>query len=1098
MTPHPSRPLVTSETSRSNKGRAVRRLASALAVAVVALLVSAGAAVAAPIWNLSIHHNQTNFPPGGSAQYWFEVINVGDQPSSGTVTLTVQLPPGLTRKAVRFNDTFGSYPWSCPGSAGASTVTCTTSAAIARHGQSRDISLVVNVAADAEGELTATAQVEGGGAAAPASASEATRIDPEPAAFGVLPDSWAPDFFEADGITPFRQAGGHPPLGSFVFDLNSVDAPTPDQPEQKLPPENVRNLQVDLPQGFVGDPTAVDECTPAQLSAVECPPSSQVGRFDAIIAPVATFFTFTPFTAGVFNMTHPKGNVADLAFLFRGNPTHIRATLDPKRDYAIQTVVTNINETAPIFSQRLTLWGVPADPSHDSERCPSFHGFGETDQSCPAETNRKPFLTVPTDCTADPAMTIFNYDSWQNTGVFGPPATYDMPGKFTGCEAVQEKFEPSASITPTKKVAATPTGLDVQISVPYHDDPDGVSTPPIRQLRVTLPEGVTVNPSFADGLNGCTEAQIGITHAGVPDEQKVTCPDQSRIGSIELSSPLLPAPLKGSLFLAKQMDNPLNSLFALYAVIHDTEERGVLIKLPGRLDLDPSTGQVTTTFDDLPQFPVENLTVGFRSGDRAPLVNPPTCGTKTITVGVSTWTRPDRVLPLESSYEIESGAGGAPCVNDRAALPFAPKLRAGAHNPLAGSFSPFVFRLTRSDGEQELTGLEAELPPGLSGKLAGVAECPDSVIASIPRTPGTAVAEKANPSCPLASRVGRINAGAGAGPLPYYIPGSVYLAGPYKGAPFSLAIVTPATSGGIDLGNVVTRAALHVDSEDAHIRVVADPIPTVLHGVPIHLRDIRVITDRPEFTINPSSCLEGRVTGMAKGAGSLLGSAADDTASVVSDRFQVGGCSALGFKPKLALSLRGGTRRGDYPALRARLRVRSHDANIKRAVVTLPRSMFLAQEHIVTICTRVQYAADQCPAGSVYGFARASTPLLSEPLAGPVYLRASDNPLPDLVAKLRGRITVNLVGRIDSVRERLRTSFETAPDVPVTSFELAMRGGKKGLIVNSRNLCLRKERAATKFTGHSGAVSITRPVVKEQRCKKKKKRARKTRKGTRR
>jgi hypothetical protein len=1082
---------------------------SALIIILVLAALASGptaSAVAGPVLNLDLHHSPTNFPSGGRGEYWIDVSNLGDEATSGPITLTVNLPSGLTRKSVTVGDAgpFGAYnlPWSCPGSPGATTVVCTTNGSIPRFEAARDIFVIANVAANASGARLAKATVTGGGspAAPPASgcaalvaacAQELTPIGASPAGFGIGEGSFVADFFEADGVTPVRQSGAHPPVATFAFDFTSIAGPKPNDPDGQRPAGDARHLQVDLPPGFLGDPTAVSECTPAELTVANCPVESQVGIIDlSLVAPEASHVWNRP--TGVFLMTHPRGAITDLGFSVVGNPVHVRASLDPANGYSIRTTVDDINETLPPFGSKLTIWGVPADPSHDSQRCPGWVGF--TDKECASSSPRKAFITVPFQCETDMRMKLTRYDSWQASGSFGPDVFYDLPGQFTGCDKSQAEFHPAASIAPSAARADTPTGLSVDVSVPFNNDPDGIMPSPVKRFQVKLPVGVTVNPSFADGLEGCTEEQIGISHSGIPDKDPVTCPDQSRIGAMELSTTLLPKPaelqsdcpgtaaLQGSLYLAKQQANPLDSLFAIYAIVHDCEHRGVLVKLPGRMDLDPETGQITTTFDDLPQFPFDHLSVQFRSGDRAPLINPSTCGTKVISGTFNTWAQPEVDVPVNSSYAVTEGSGGAPCSSDAAARPFAPRLSAGAANPLAGAYSPFILRVSRNDGEQELTKIALDLPKGLAGKLAGVQECPDSVLASIPTAAGTGAAEKANPSCPPGSEVGYLNAGSGAGPLPFYIRGSVYLAGPYKGAPLSIAAVTPAVAGGIDLGNVVIRTALHVDPADSHIHAVSDPLPTILHGVPIHLRDVRVVMDRPNFTINPTNCSEMPVRGEAGGAGASLADPGDDVSAPLTDRFQVGGCADLPFKPKISFRLKGGTHRGDYPAFSSTLTARPGDSNIGSAVVALPHSEFLAQNHIRTVCTRVQFAADQCPPGSIYGSARAVTPLLSEPIEGQVILRSSDNPLPDLVAVLKGKISANLVGRIDAVHGGIRTTFDRVPDVPVTEFTLAMKGGKAGLLENSRNLCNRPARVQVTFVGQNGKVALQRPVLRNS-CK---------------
>jgi len=368
------------------------------------------------------------------------------------------------------------------------------------------------------------------------------------------------------------------------------------------------------------------------------------------------------------------------------------------------------------------------------------------------------------------------------------------------------------------------------------------------------------------------------------------------------------------------------------------------------------------------------------------------------------------------------------------------------------------------------------------GKLAGVGKCPEAAIATAKAKTGKA--ELSNPSCPSGSQIGRILAGAGVGSVLTYVGGKIYLAGPYKGAPLSVVVITPAVAGPFDVGTVVVREGLDLDPETAEVQVdgaASDPIPHILAGIPLKLRDLRVYVDRDKFILNPTSCDPSATKAVLFGSFLDVFSPADDIAVNLSDRFQAANCRNLGFGPKLKLSLKGGTRLGDFPGLRATLKARPADANIGAVQVTLPRSAFLEQAHLNNICTRVQFRAENCPKGSIYGHARAITPLLEDPIEGPVLLRSSNHKLPDLVIALKGLVDVNVVSRIDSHKGALRSSFESVPDAPIDKFVLTMKGGKKGLIVNSRNLCAARSRAKVTFSGQNGKVSKLRPVLKA-RC----------------
>ena len=412
---------------------------------------------------------------------------------------------------------------------------------------------------------------------------------------------------------------------------------------------------------------------------------------------------------------------------------------------------------------------------------------------------------------------------------------------------------------------------------------------------------------------------------------------------------------------------------------------------------------------------------------------------------------------------------------------------------MAGTYSPFLFRLSREDNEQELSQVTTVLPPGLVAKIAGIPFCPEAVIKSISTAEGTGAAEAAHPACPAASQIGSVSAGLGAGPGPNYFPGKAYLAGPYKGAPLSLAVVAPGIAGPFDLGNVVVRVALYVDPNSTQVKAVSDPFPTILHGVILRVRDVRLRFDRPQTTINPTNCSPMSVNGLITGVGGSLLSTADDSLFAASTPFQVGSCSDLSFKPKLAFRLFGGTHRGSHPKFKATLTMPPGGANIASTSVALPHSEFLDQGHIGTVCTRVQFSSgggngEGCPAASVYGSATAKSPLLDETLTGNVYLRSSSHELPDLVVALKGKIPVNVVGRVDSVNGGIRNTFEMVPDAPVDTFTLTLAGGNKGLLVNRRDICKAPAKATAKFNGQNGDKVTLHPELKSA-CPKAKKKA---------
>jgi hypothetical protein len=870
------------------------------------------------------------------------------------------------------------------------------------------------------------------------------------------------------------QAGAHPDF-SISFNLT----PLPSLEELISSNATLKTTVTDTPPGLVGNPEAVGKCRysqilPSTAGVDDCPLDSQVGFVEIRIG----FVEVEPFTVVVvplYAMDTPPNRLATLAFKVEGSVIVLDVTVRPD-DQGLRVTARNNpqNQFAPVSGITLHVWGVPGDPSHDLQRCENLNRDTPEhlcDGNKPPTPNpgipRKAFFTNPTVCEPQQSSSIQVSSWWQEpAGVLSDPVVDTDPG-FTGCN--QLDFSPTIEAKATTTLADSPSGLDFKLHLPQNTDPDGLAEAHLKDTVVTFPKGFTVNPSSANGLGACSLAQVGLE-----TDSLVQCPDSSKLGTVEVNTPVLANPLHGELYLAEQGKNPFNSLIALYLVAKGPG--GLLIKTPGKVETDPATGQLTTVFNEVPQVPFEDLSVNLFTGARGALKTPSTCGTFTTTSQMTPWTSPEGAdaFPADS-FQITQGPGGGACIASEDKAPNSPAFNAGTVDPTAGAYSPFVLKLARADGSQEIKAIDTTLPPGLVGKLAGTTYCPEAALSAAQTKSGAE--EQASPSCPLSSEVGTINVAAGAGPAPYNAQGTAYLAGPYKGAPLSLAIITPAVAGPFDLGVVVVRAALDLDPESFQIKATSDPIPTILQGIPLEIRTISLNVDRPSFTLNPTSCDPMAITGQSISV--------FDQAASLSNRFQVGECARLGFKPKLAIKLKGGTKRGQNPALTATLTYpKGAYANIASASVALPRSEFLDNSHIGTVCTRVQYAANQCPPKSVYGFARATSPLLEGALEGPVYLRSSSNELPDLVMGLRGQIDVDVVGRIDSTKGGgLRTTFDRVPDAPVSKFTLKMKGGKKGLLENSENLCLSDNKATARFIGQNGKVSEQRPVVKPTGCK---------------
>jgi hypothetical protein len=1054
------------------------RIAALLLLPAAALPAAAQAAATAPAWTIASTATPTNFALGDTEDvYRLTIINSGGaiaDASTEPITVTDTLPPGLEATAISaLNQGLGTGSTACT----LATLTCSFSGSDGSVEPGRLVTVYVTVSVPSgfhQGSVTNTGTVSGGGAPA-ASTTEDTLISASPAGFGV--QSFAFSTPEADG-SPARQAGGHPYATTTTFFLNTVRVGG--GARSLRPAQNVKDVAVELPPGLVGNPGATPKCEPADFAAARCPPGSQVGEatiFTAAGGNNATELAGSYFQVPVYSTVPQDGSPAEFKFKILTATQLLRAHVRSDGDYGITVESADVYEgVAWVIGASVTFWGVPADPSHDPVRgleCltdNNCHGGGPP----PTDLALKPFLRSPTRCGL-PETTSLSADSWRSAGVFGPPSLSISPSA-VGCN--QLPFKPRIEARPTTNLADSPSGLDFDLHIPQDfAHPAARETADLRDATVTLPAGIAVNPSSADGLAACTPSQIGLT---TPIGQApihftaapAACPDAAKIGSVEVDSPLLDHPLPGAVYVAEPYANPFGTLLAIYIAVYDPQS-GVVVKLPGKVSPNPVTGQLTTSFEENPQLPFEDFKLHFFGGPRAALKTPATCGTFTTNSDLTPWSSPEGANATPSDhFEVTSGPGGA-CAGTEAEEPNRPRFEAATLYPIAGSYSPFLLHLRREDGSQVFKSLNITLPPGMVGRLAGIPYCLDADLAAAELKTG--VTEREAPSCPTASQVGTVTVGAGAGPLPFYVQGKVFLAGPYKGAPLSLAIVTPATAGPYDLGTVVVRTALNVDPTTAQITAKTDPIPSILQGVPLDIRSIAVKMDRPNFTLNPTNCEAMSVVGTAV---STLGQAAP-----LSNRFQVGACRALDFEPTLYTRLFGATHRGAHPRFRAVLKMKGGEANISRAAVTLPHSEFLDQAHIKTVCTRVQFAEGQvpgekCPPGSIYGHARAVTPLLDRPLEGPVYLRSSSHKLPDLVAALNGQIDVALDGRIDSVHGGIRNIFEAVPDAPVSKFILTMKGGSKGLLVNSTNICKGDNGVVAKFTGQNGATHDIDPSLK--------------------
>jgi hypothetical protein len=1086
--------------------RKTTMLGAALLCVAAAFLPAAAQGAAGPAWSLSLTPMPSNFAPGfdPEPQYLLLATNIGAAPTAGSVQIEATLPPGLVPSDTRAISTQpGAGAPDCDIEPVLRKVTCESTDPL---GSSRLLLLQIVVEVSATpGTYVTEALVKGGGAAE-VKTSMPTAVGDDPIPFGFLPGFTAP--LSEEGGEPALLAGSHP------YQLTTAFAfPTKDPGDGLTNDGHPRNITVELPRGLLGNPAASPVlCTEVQLTGMEgCPDESQVGLADVttiVGGQGSSGISSTP----LYNMVAPPGSVAEVATNVAkvGIFAHIFASVRSEDDYGISATTPDVIAlgTQPIFSVQAQIWGDPGSAAHDEVRGDCVKAL--VPEQCPVTGSDQAFVTMPVECPNTRLHFEARADTWEEPSPqFEEHRTHYESADLTGnpvtvedCEAL--KFEPQIQARPTTNLSDSPSGLDFTLRQPQDTLLGSRATAILKDAAIAFPAGLAVNPAQAAGLGACSEAQVGFTGTDPEgilhfSERPQSCPDAAKLGTIEATSPALVQrnedhevevdpetgapflePLHGSIYIASPFENPFGSLVAVYFVVED-KQTGIVAKLAGEAKLDPANGRITTYFKASPEVPIEDIKVHLFGGARGSLITPPACGRFTTTAALTPWSAPPGkdAGPADAFQTTATPLGGA-CPASEAGLPNAPKLVAGTLSPSAGKYSPLLFKLSRTDGTQRLGKIEATLPPGLSAKLAGVGICSEADIARARsrEAPQKGVTEQADPSCPASSELGTATAAAGAGPTPYYTSGRVYLAGPYKGAPLSTVAIAPAVAGPFDLGAVVVRAALYLDPATAQGRVVSDPLPQVLHGVPVDLRSVAVRAERPDFTLNPTSCSEKSFGGIAL---STLGAPAS-----LFERFQVGGCGALPYKPKLSARLYGPINRGGHPRLRSVFTARAGDANTKAISFTFPKSEFIDQAHFRTICTRVQFAAKQCPAGSVYGHVKAYSPLLDYPVEGPVYLRSSVHKLPDVVLTLHGPpyqpLFFEAAGRVDSVKGGLRVRFQSVPDAPLSRVILTAQGGKKGLFQNSTNICKGTHRATLLLDAQNGKVHDTMPVVKAQ-CK---------------
>jgi hypothetical protein len=1088
--------------------------AALLAIALCGLALGVPAVASAtpsPWWHLISRTQPTVLPVGGEATLFVQGVNLGDARTSGPSTVTDHLPPGLTvveeegvpqvqfyafsfqRGRLNLGPT-GPFTFLHPCTVTTTTVSCTTPefnpAILPPLKPYEYIEMRVKVKVGAGvGSVANQTEVSGGGAPAVSETKQVT-VGSGSVPFGVEEFSLVP---EEEGGRIDTRAGSHPFQLTTTFSLNQNSDPA-------SPPGLARNLQFKLPPGLVGNATALPRCSDLDFRHVTeggivdlCPGSTAVGVALITIDEPENLELVT-FPVPLFNLVPERGEPARFGFELLGSPVTLDTSVRTGEDYGVTASVNNITELANFLSSTVAFWGVPGAAEHDSSRgwgCLVGNSWAEeSGQPCTPASQSKPapFLTLPTSCGPfEPSVEGASWPTKENkSGLRFAPVKYALKDSFGRSLSIgacdQLSFNPSIEVTPDVQSASTPTGLTTTVHVPQevNENSTGLASSNVKDISVKLPEGVTLNPAGAGGLEACSEAQIGflpaISSSGnlhfSPRLPSPFCPAASKIGTAKITTPLLSEPLEGAVYLATQNANPFGSLVAMYIVAEDPAA-GVLVNLPGEVSLDQQTGRVTATVDDNPPLPFENAELHFFGGSRAPLSTPTHCGTYTTEASFTPWSGNPPVA-ASSSFQITSGPDGGPCPG--AALPFSPTLAGGTTNIQAGAFTPLTTTISRPDGDQNIQSVSLKMPPGFSGLISSLTPC--------------AEAQANAGTCGPESLIGHTVVSVGLGGEPFTVRGGeVFLTGPYRGAPFGLSIVNPAKAGPFDLGKVIVRAKLEIDRQTAQVNVVTDPsgpfaIPRILDGIPLQIRHVNVTVDRPGFSINPTNCNPLSITGSV---------ASDEGAdAAVAIPFQVTNCAQLKFTPKFTVSTSGRTSKANGAALITKLSYpklpQGSEANIAKVKVSLPRQLPSRLTTLQKACLDTVFRVNpaNCPKESIVGHAKVSTPLLPVPLAGPAYFVSHGNEaFPSLTIVLQGdNVTVELVGATQIRKGVTTTTFRSTPDTPFSQFELILPQGKFSALTTNANLCKNRNKLImpTELQGQNGAEIKTNTKISVTNC----------------
>jgi hypothetical protein len=1018
-------------------------------VPLAALAPAAASAAGRPIWKVVSISEPTNLPPSGEGRIVVKAVNVGDGSTDGSpVTVSATLGAGLTASAIAGGELFnhewaylqigGSrYPMSCSAPP---ALSCTTSEVIAT-GDMLEVVIPVNVGAGVS-SVTEQASVSGGGAEGVASVSAHHTVSAVPAGFGIAPGSLIV-------AASTRQAGAHPDLTT-AFTLSTVGFNTP--------AGNLKDVKVDLPPGLVGNTIGMPRCPSKEVSAYPaiCPTDTIVGT--AITTVQSGYGPGRAIPSPVFSITPSPGEPAAFEFKAVFIPVRLDTSVLSDGNYAVRVTSADLSEVLPVLASEVTIWGVPADHEGPGPLYYGLLGGPLSDGPFPGRT-RVPLLSNPTQC-AEPLTEELSADAWGAPGVFDSQSV--SMGTPSGCSTLA--FSGALSMLPDTLEAGEPAGYTLALHLPQSNDANAQARPAVKKVVTALPMGTVISPSAAWGLQACSDEQFygpaserGKQQPALPG----SCPREAQVGTVTVRSPALELPLAGQVYLAQPDCAPCTpedaqdgKMVRLFLQALSEGESGIVVKLEGHGQINQQTGQMTVTFEGNPQLPFSDLKLTLGGGSRATLANPRQCGPASTSMDLEAWSAPfTSDVPLVSTFEINKG-----CITPQ----FNPSFVAGTTSIQAGEYSPFTVSFGRQDADQFLNGLQMQMPPGMIGSLTGVTLCKEP--------------QAAEGSCSQESLIGHTQVLTGPGQTPFLVTGGqVFLTEGYKGAPFGLSIVVPAKAGPYTLsgttghGTVVVRAAINIDPHTAALTVTSDPLPTVLDGIPLQLRVVNVTIDRPNFTLNPTSCDKLQITGTL--------TSKESAGVTVSSPFQVTNCAGLGFKPQFKVSTSGHTSRANGASLDAKLiyPAGSKFANIAKVKVNLPKQLPSRLTTLQKACPAATFETNPagCPAASVVGIARASTPILPVGLTGPVYFVShGGEAFPNLIVVLQGYgVRVDLVGDTFISKAGITSStFNKVPDVPINSFELYLPQGPYSALAANGNLCTQNLAMPTMFVAQNGMV----------------------------